>query len=306
MALSRRQFLTSAAAGAVLGSPAAEKPAVTLVIAGRCRASSVAAMPNFSRLRRESVSFTRAYTVCPEPARCVTAILASRYPHVPGAAASILERAGIGFEVIDLTRPAADDYSAGLAALDATMGALGREHSADPNRMLVVTATRGAMLGMHNATSDDTWFEEAVRVPLIVRWPGVMKPRELDVLTNSIDIVPTIAGLCGTAIPGDVQGRNLAPLLRQQQGDRPESVYGEGAFGSPWEWRMLLRGLDKAVFDVNGSLAHLYNLGEDPAEAVDLAGDQAHERRADELTALFEATRRRTQDHVDPSGLRLR
>jgi hypothetical protein len=298
----RRAFVKACAAAAAgrLGT-AQEKPAVTLIIGDRCRAGAL-------HVPEGGAAFTRAYTVSPAPERCPQAILAGRYPHAPAAPdaaslTSLLGAAAISCRIVDLTRaPRAQTYAGSVAALDGAVA----DAAGDLRRILVVTAVRGAMLGAHHADDDDTWFEEASRVPLVVRVPGHAHTRELDVLCTSLDILPTILSLCSVRRPESLQGRDLAPFVRGLRADRPESVYTEGGFETAWEWRMLVRGLDKAVFDVNGTLAHLYNLGEDPAEEHDLAGSPALERKTDELMAVAEDVRRRTQDRMDASGLKRR
>ncbi|HZU25417.1 MAG TPA: sulfatase/phosphatase domain-containing protein [Bryobacteraceae bacterium] len=302
MRAGRRAFLRALAAAALTRNAfeATSKPSVTLVVGDRCRAGRLHAPPGFA-------VFTRAYTVCPEPERCLQSILTGRYPHSrtdeqTPTVRTILDNAGIRCEVIDLSGQ--QTYSGSVAALESEAERVASR--SDPNTILVITATRGAMLGAHDSDTDDTWFEEAARVPLLVRWPSRVRAGDLDLLCTSVDILPTILGLCGVGRPDDLQGHDLSPFLVGGSGNRPEYVYGEGGFGTEWEWRMLVRGLDKAVFDANGELEHLYNLGEDPAEDHDLAGNPDQERRRDELTALAADVRRRLGDHMDPSGLRRR
>jgi hypothetical protein len=298
----RRTFLKGLAAVALppAAFAAAPKPSVTLIVGDRCRAGRLHAPA-------DCVTFTRAFTACPERGRGLRSILSGVYPHAETEGdtptlSAILDDGGVPCEVIDLTRQ--QTYSGSVAALEAAMERATAAQEA--NRIVVITAARGAMLGAHGDDNDDTWFEEAVRVPLVLRWPGRVRGSSVDFLCSTVDIVPTVLGLCGVAHPDELQGRDLSPFLLGRPAKRPEWIYGEGGFATEWEWRMLVRGLDKAVFDVDGQLEHLYNLGEDPSEDHDLASGAAQERRRDELTALFEDVRRRLGDRMDPSGLRRR
>jgi arylsulfatase A-like enzyme len=64
-----------------------------------------------------------------------------------------------------------------------------------------------------------TPYEEDVRVPLIVRGPGVPAGEEIGgYLAGNVDLAPTLAELAGAEVPHFVEGRSLVPLLH---GDRP-------------------------------------------------------------------------------------
>jgi arylsulfatase A-like enzyme len=150
-------------------------------------------------------------------------------------------------------------------------------------------------------------FEGSVRIPLIIRYPRRLPGgRSIDTLISSVDIMPTLLALCGVDIPRSVQGRNLADWIVSGRGERPESIYSTGKLGSPGEWRMVVRGLDKLVVDRELNVTHLYNLGLDPTEMDNLAHDPAEVLKRDELEALLKEWMRRTGDRMDPSGLQKR
>jgi arylsulfatase A-like enzyme len=153
---------------------------------------------------------------------------------------------------------------------------------------------------------DGSPFERSVRLTMALRHPRLTGGATLDFPVSTIDVVPTLYGLAGAAVPDDAQGRNLAPILLTGRGDRPESVYSEGRIGTSEEWRMVVRGLDKIVFRPNLEVLHLFNLGEDPSEERDLAAEPGYQLRIDELRALAREWMKRTADGMDPSGLRRR
>jgi arylsulfatase A-like enzyme len=71
-------------------------------------------------------------------------------------------------------------------------------------------------------------YEGGIRVPLIVRWPGVIKPGIVcEVPVSSIDFYPTILDLSGTARPSghSVDGQSLLPLLKQEGTWAREALY---------------------------------------------------------------------------------
>ena len=82
------------------------------------------------------------------------------------------------------------------------------------NTYVFFASDNGWHAGQHRLTSGKwTAYEEDVRVPLIVRGPGVPQGRTLPHLVLNNDLAPTFADLAGAEAPGFVDGRSLAPLL---------------------------------------------------------------------------------------------
>lgn len=76
------------------------------------------------------------------------------------------------------------------------------------------TSDNGFHQGQHRLNSGkNTAFEEDLKVPLLVRGPGVPAGAVVRELTANVDFAPTWAGIAGTASPGFVDGRSLLPLL---------------------------------------------------------------------------------------------
>jgi arylsulfatase A-like enzyme len=163
------------------------------------------------------------------------------------------------------------------------------------------------MLGSQGLEDANQPFEETVRVPLIVRYPGVLAAGgKNDALLSNVDLMPTLLGLSGVEIPESAQGQDLSAWLAKGQGSHGESIYSSGKLGESNEWRMVVRGLDKLVVDRDLKVTHLYNLGQDPFEMENLARDVSQDLKRDELKALLKDWMRRTGDGMDPSGLKRR
>jgi arylsulfatase A-like enzyme len=82
------------------------------------------------------------------------------------------------------------------------------------NTYVFFTSDNGYHLGEHRIDlHKNTPYEEAIRVPLVVRGPGVLAGRTVDEMTLNIDFAPTIAELAGVSAPKFVDGRSLVPLL---------------------------------------------------------------------------------------------
>jgi len=82
------------------------------------------------------------------------------------------------------------------------------------NTYIVFTSDNGFHLGQHRLGAGKwTPYEEDIRVPLIVRGPGVPEGRTLQHMVLNNDIAPTVADLAGAKTPSFVDGRSLKPLL---------------------------------------------------------------------------------------------
>jgi arylsulfatase A-like enzyme len=157
-----------------------------------------------------------------------------------------------------------------------------------------------------SADGADSPFDTSLRVPLAIRWPGRLTPRiAAEVLISHVDVLPTLLALAGIAAPAGLQGQDLSALL-SGRGPLPEAVYAQGKIGYEGEWRMLVRGFDKIIWNIREEPIGLYNLAEDPAEENSLLGRREHELTRDSMMALAREWMRRLGDRIDPSGLRRR
>lgn len=158
-----------------------------------------------------------------------------------------------------------------------------------------------------SADGGDSPFDSSVRVPLAIRWPGRLMPRVADeLLISHVDILPTLLALAGIPQPAGLHGRDLSARLLNRRGPLPEAIYAQGRIGTTAEWRMLLRGFDKIIWNLRDEVTGLYNLADDPEEAINLAGHRSHRLTEDSMMALARQWMQRLGDGMDSSGLRLR
>jgi arylsulfatase A-like enzyme len=81
------------------------------------------------------------------------------------------------------------------------------------NTYLIFSSDNGIFQGEHRQTGKSAPYDEAIRVPLIVRGPGVPAGQSLDHLVANIDLAPTLLTLARAPIPDSVEGRSLHTLL---------------------------------------------------------------------------------------------
>jgi arylsulfatase A-like enzyme len=102
---------------------------------------------------------------------------------------------------------AVDDMVAGLVETLRESGEL-------ENTYIFFTSDNGYQLGEHRLFQDkQTPYEESIRLPLLVRGPGIPAGRTVSEFALNNDFAPTFAELAGTTAPDTVDGRSLTPLL---------------------------------------------------------------------------------------------
>jgi arylsulfatase A-like enzyme len=112
------------------------------------------------------------------------------------------------------------DYLGCVKAVDEGVGRvldyLDREGLAD-NTVVVYASDQGFYLGEHG-WFDKRWiFEESVRTPCLVRWPGAARPgTNSERITSLLDMAPTFCEAAGLPVPEGTHGRSLTGLLRGQ------------------------------------------------------------------------------------------
>lgn len=162
-----------------------------------------------------------------------------------------------------------DRYDSEIRASDDTAQAivLGVRR-ARPGAVVIVTADHGEEFGEHGGRyHGTTTYEEQVRVPLLVSAPGLLVPRRIREVVQTIDILPTI--LSALAIPPSprLRGRDLGPLLTGARTEQPGFAFAETD-----ESALLAEGPDRLLCARKLGACRLYDVTEDPAERHDLAG----------------------------------
>ncbi|MDP4223076.1 MAG: sulfatase [Bacteroidota bacterium] len=110
------------------------------------------------------------------------------------------------------------DYLACIAGVDKSVGKILdflKKTGLDKNTIVIYASDQGFYLGEHGWFDKRWMFEESYRTPLIVEWPGVIKPGSVsnDMVSN-IDLPETFLEIAGVKIPSDMQGRSMVPVLK--------------------------------------------------------------------------------------------
>ena len=133
--------------------------------------------------------------------------------------------------------------------------------------LIVFTSDHGEMLYEHNDWGKSKFYDRAVRVPLIVSWPGVLpQGKTSEALVQMIDLYPTILDACGLPIPKSAQGKSLLPLLEGKTDKQWDMVYSELHDGRVMQFDGTFKWIDNRA-----DAPEVYDMKNDPWEIRNLA-----------------------------------
>lgn len=185
-----------------------------------------------------------------------------------------------------------------LAAVDDGVGELFKalEQSGQlDNTVFVYTSDNGYLMGEHGRMDDKRWpYEEALRVPLVVRYPQLVRAGSVnDAMVLNIDLAPTLLDVAGVKPIVPMHGKSLAPLLRNPNAPWRKAFLAEyflekiGPAIPTWQairtehWKYI-RYFD-SNYVLTDNLDELYDLKTDPHELKNLVGDSGHQNTLAEL-----------------------
>jgi arylsulfatase A-like enzyme len=158
------------------------------------------------------------------------------------------------------------------------------------NTIVVFTSDHGEMFASHGRLDKLIFYDEAARIPFLVRAPGGKRGKSSDVLLNTPDIMPTLLGLSGNAalIPAEVEGMDLSHAVYGKKGDEPQFALLQGMghthlWKDGHEWRAVRdKRYTFARYLVDGSEL-LFDRADDPEQMVNLIDDPKYAEVAERL-----------------------
>ena len=210
------------------------------------------------------------------------------------------------------------DYLGCVKAVDEGVGRvldfLDKEGLTD-NTIVVYASDQGFYLGEHG-WFDKRWiFEESLRTPLLVRWPGVTKPGTTNGdLVSTLDFAPTFLEAAGVPVPAEIQGRSMASVLKGEtpkdwrksfyyhyyEYPGPHSVAKH--YGVVTDRYKLVR-----FYEPGFEYSELFDLKTDPKELKDVAADPKYADTRKELEAELARLRKELKvPDPDPPETNLR
>ena len=208
-------------------------------------------------------------------------------------------------------------YFANITLVDRMVGriveALERNGVAE-NTVIVFTSEHGEMGGDHGMLEKRSMYEESARVPLLMHVPWLSQEQTmLQGAAGHIDLVPTLLDLSGNDIPGHLQGKSLAPVLRGEQTLDGNDVFiewngvsdiddrhlgsAEINLRNTQPWRTIVRDGWKLALCATDQ-CELYNLENDPYEENNLFNDPDQKERIRNLAARIRLWQHKNGDHA--------
>ncbi|CAM4283936.1 sulfatase family protein [Zobellia nedashkovskayae] len=116
------------------------------------------------------------------------------------------------------------DYLRCIWSVDESVGEIMKslkEQGLDENTIVIYSSDQGFYMGEHGWFDKRFMYEESFRTPLIVKWPGTVKPGSVNTnLVQNIDFAETFLDLANAPISDDMQGKSVVPLLK---GEAPKN-----------------------------------------------------------------------------------
>lgn len=182
-------------------------------------------------------------------------------------------------------------YYGMVANLDDNIGRLMKsikDMGLDENSIIIFTSDHGELFGAHGRRAKNIFYEEAVRVPFLVKWKGHLEEGvQRNFVFNTVDVMPSLLNMMGLPIPKGVEGTDLSACIAGEadtqegalmMGTGPTAIFGDGN-----EWRAYrTKQYTYAVFKSDGQELLFDDLN-DPYQMNNLMDDPDYAQTAAEL-----------------------
>ena len=173
------------------------------------------------------------------------------------------------------------------------------EHKQLDNTIIVFMGDNGLLNGEHGMVDKRTMHEPSIRIPLIVRYPGLTKtdaPKKVSQQVLTVDMAPSLLDLCGVKTPEGLHGRSWKRLVQtgadpawrksflyhyNYEKQFPYTPNVRGVRTDEWKYIHYPHGDDKP----DRHMAELYNIKSDPEERHNLIANPEHAGKLRELQA---------------------
>ncbi len=168
-------------------------------------------------------------------------------------------------------------YYANITFIDEQVGRILNELESQglaDNTLVIFTADHGDMMGDHDMWYKFFGYEGSVHIPMLVRWPGRIKPGTVvEELSSLLDLFPTFMKAAGIDGYNERPGMDLMELIQ----DKTERQMVFSEYENAGSYCHYIRHKDwKYVFFQNGGYEELYDLKNDPDELRDLSDSKEH------------------------------
>ena len=154
------------------------------------------------------------------------------------------------------------------------------------NTLIVYSSDHGEMLYKNGVCEKQTFFEDAVRIPLIYSLPGQLpEGTASDAMVSNIDLLPTLLTMQGIDVPDFVEGTDLTPTFTG--GEVQDHVFSE--FYHNLDPCRMVRDKRYKYIHTEEDICELYDIEMDPLESINLAWYSQYAERVARMEELVMA-----------------
>jgi hypothetical protein len=170
------------------------------------------------------------------------------------------------------------------------------------NTIVVYTSDQGFFLGDHGWFDKRFMYEESLRMPLLIRWPGHIKPGTTqDAMVMNIDFAPTLLEAAGATVPGDMQGRSFFAALEGKRLKNWRTSFYYRYYHYPGDHQVqphygVRTERHKLIYFNKLDEWELYDLKKDPRELRNLHADSAYASTVKKLKTELARLRKELDD----------
>jgi len=163
-----------------------------------------------------------------------------------------------------------------------------KQSGAEENTLVIFSSDHGDNDSSHRLEHKTTFYEESANIPLMAMWKGCIPAGRVDnthLVSNGLDLLPTVCDYAGIKGVADPRGRSLRPLFEGKQTPWRDTLGVESEIG-----RMVV-DKDKykyIKYDAEGQEEQLLDLNKDPYETTHFTDDPAYASKLNELRKSFE------------------
>ena len=197
------------------------------------------------------------------------------------------------------------DYLATVQSVDDNIGRVLKyldDSGLARNTIVIYTSDQGFFLGDHGMYDKRFMYEESLRMPFVVRWPGVIRAGStIDQIVLNVDFAPTFLEAAAARVPSDMHGRSFLSILR----GRPPSnwrtsmyyrYYHDPGHHNTRQHYGVRTLTHKLIYFWTKDQWELFDLRSDPFELHNLYGQPGHEQVTGTLKAELARLKRELGD----------
>jgi arylsulfatase A-like enzyme len=187
------------------------------------------------------------------------------------------------------------DYYAMITHMDAQIGRVLetlQRRKLSENTIVVFASDNGLAVGQHGLFGKQNLYDHSVRVPLVMRGPGVARGKRSDALCYLLDIFPTLCDACEIPRAEHLEGESLAPALAGKSLEARKSLllayrdFQRGVTTGDWKY----------IRYKGNRMRQLFDLRKDPLEMQNLADADSSKTRLAEMDRLLREWMEKTGD----------